>query len=127
MLDYSSDDPETIANQMRLSMAETVTGMVARSVRNTSLNGVEVRENEYMGFTDHTMMVCTPDKVSTVCALTEKLGIAEKEFFIAVYGKGATEEEKDGLRKFSAEKYPNVELYEIDGGQDVYDFMLIVE
>lgn len=127
MLDYEVGEADDIEALLKESMQDTVTGMVANAVRTTSVNGVQVREGEYMGFTDHTMMVCTPDKVSTVCALTEKLGIAEKEFFIAVYGKGATEEEKDGLRKFSAEKYPNVELYEIDGGQDVYDFMLIVE
>ncbi len=46
---------------------------------------------------------------------------------MVVYGKDATEEERNAFRLFAAEKYPNVELYEIEGEQEVYDFLLIVE
>ncbi len=127
MLDYSSDDPEEIANQMRASMAETVTGMVARSVRTTSLNGVEVRENEYMGFTDHNMLVCTPDKTVTLKSLMDSLAVTEKEYVIVSYGKMVSEQEKEAVREFMSADFSAVELYEIEGQQEVYDFLVIVE
>lgn len=127
MLDYGSDDPETIEEILTESMQGTITGMVARAVRDTELNGVEVKKDCYMGFTDHTMYVCEKSKIEAVCALTEKLGMKEKEFLIAVYGKTVTDEEKAQFNAYMGTTYPSVEVYEIEGGQDVYDFLLIIE
>ncbi|MBQ8685672.1 MAG: DAK2 domain-containing protein [Clostridia bacterium] len=127
MLDYGADDADEIAALLRESMQGTVTGMVARAVRTTTVNGVSVTDGEYMGFTDRTMLVSKPTKTEAVCALAEKMGIKDKEFLIVVYGKGATEAEREALAAFMAKVYPRVEVYEIDGGQDVYDFLLIVE
>lgn len=101
--------------------------MVARSVRDASLNGVEVQKDKYMGFTDKTMLLCSETKTAAACALAEKLGVGEKEFLIVVHGKGITEEEKESVRSFMSNTYPQIEVYEIDGGQDVYDFLLIIE
>ena len=127
MLDYSADNADEIAALLVESMQNTQTGMVARSVRDTLLNGVTVKKDEYMGFTDKTMLVCAPDKVDALCALAEKMQVGEKEYFLVSYGKDVTEEEKETFRGYVADKYPTLELYEIDGGQDVYDFLLIVE
>lgn len=127
MLDYSADDADEIAENLKESMQGTVTGMVARAVRDASLNGVEVKKDGYMGFTDHTMLVHEPSKVKAVCALADKLHLDEKDFLIVVYSKYVTEEEKEEMNGYMAENYPNVEVYGIDGGQDVYDFLLIVE
>ncbi len=127
MLDYGADDADEIAALLVESMQATQTGMVAKSVRDTSLNGVDVNKDEYMGFTDKTMLVCKPEKIAALCALAEKMHVGEKEYFLVSYGKGVTETEKDAFRAYTAEHYSAVELYEIDGGQDVYDFLLIVE
>ncbi|MBE7084524.1 MAG: DAK2 domain-containing protein [Clostridiales bacterium] len=127
MVDYELDGPDAIQAQMEESMAGTITGMVARSVRSTEMNGVKVEKDGYMGFTDHTMLLCESTKTGAVCALATKLGVAEKEFLIVVYGNGVNEEEKEELRSFMAQNYPCVEVYEIEGGQDVYDFLLIIE
>ena len=127
MLDYSADDPDKIQAILTESMQGTETATVARAVRTTTCGGVEVRKDEYMGFTDHTMYVCTPAKIQTACELLQSLRLDEKEFLIAVYGKYTTAEEREEFRSKQAEEFPNVELYEIDGGQDVYDFLFIIE
>lgn len=127
MVDYDLDGPDAIQAQMEESMASTITGMVARAVRTTELNGVKVEKDGYMGFTDKTMLLCEKEKAAAVCSLADKLGVAEKEFLIVVYGNGVTEEEKDTLRAYISNNYAAVEMYEIEGGQDVYDFLLIIE
>ncbi len=127
MIDYEAGSADDIQAQMEESMSGTVTGMVARAVRTTELNGVKVEKDHYMGFTDHTMMLCEPTKLLAVETLVEKLGVAGKEFVIVVYGNTVTEEEKSVLRAHMAVTYPRVETYEIEGGQDVYDFLLIIE
>jgi dihydroxyacetone kinase-like predicted kinase len=73
------------------------------------------------------MLVSDKDKLNTVVALLDKLKIEDKNFLIAVYGKDVTAEEKEKTEKIVATQYPHVEFYSIDGGQDVYDYILILE
>ena len=127
MLDYSSDNAEVIAANLENDMHGVTTGMISRSIRDANLNGVEIRESDYVGFTDKTMLVSNADKTAAFFALCDKLHAEEMDFFTVVYGKDATAEERAAAHAGVAEKYPNVEFYEIDGGQDVYDFILILE
>ncbi len=127
MVDYELGSADAIQAQMEESMAGTVTGMVARAVRSTELNGVKVEKDHYMGFTDGNMLLCESTKGEAVCSLANKLGVAEKDFLIVVYGNSVTAEEKEALGAYIAKEYPRVEMYEIEGGQDVYDYLLIIE
>ena len=127
MLDYSADDAEEIANNMKLDMANVVTGMVTSSIRDANIDGVEIGKGQYIGFTDKIMRVAKDDKIQTFMALADNLEAGNKEFMIAVYGATATEQEKQAVRELVAEKYTNIEFYEINGGQEVYDFIMILE
>lgn len=127
MLDYGSNNPDEIEECLKENIQTVITGMVAKSVRTTSLNGVEINKDDYMGFTDKTMLVSTKSKVETVCGLVDKLNLEDKSFVIGVYGKEATDEEKEAFNSYVTNKYRNVEFYEIEGKQEIYDFLLIVE
>ncbi|MBQ8426815.1 MAG: hypothetical protein IJX16_03525, partial [Clostridia bacterium] len=80
-----------------------------------------------IGFTDKIMRVANDDKVETFTALADNLDASSKEFLIAVYGATVTDKEKQAVREKVEEKYTNLEFYEIDGGQEVYDFIMILE
>ena len=127
MLDYSSFDADIIEEGLKENIKSVVTGMVAKSVRCTTVNGVEIKKDDYMGFTDKTMLVSTTSKTETVCQLVDKLNMEEKSFIIGVYGKDALDSEKEVLFNYVTEKYPFIEFYTIEGGQEIYDFLLIVE
>ena len=53
--------------------------------------------------------------------------VGENEFCIVVFGKDASESERKAAAAHIEENYPGVEFYTIDGGQDVYDYILILE
>ncbi len=125
-LDLDSDDPEQIYEQMCEDMTGSVTGLVAQSVRCVELNGVDVQKGNYMGFTDKTMLVSDSDMVEVAKQLVDKI-VGGREFLIAAYGKSVTDEQKSALEAYVNEKYPRVEYYGMDGQQDVYDFVLILE
>ena len=127
MLDYSSENPDQIESNLKSDCLNVLTGMVTKAVRTTCINGVKIEKDDYIGFTDKTMHVSTKDKTQTVCALIDKLDMARKNFLITVYGKDCKDSEKVKLEEYMAEKYPQTETYSIDGGQEVYDFLLIVE
>lgn len=127
MLDYSSGDVKAIAEQMRSDMADVTTGMITTSIRDANIDGVEIHNGDYIGFSDKTMLTAGRDKAEVFSALTEKLNAKDKAFIIAVFGENATDGDKKEVSTRVANLYPDVEYYEIDGGQEVYDIIVILE
>lgn len=127
MLSYDSGDADVIERDLCDAMEGVVTGMVSRSVRAAVIDGVEIREGEYIGFTDKKMYASESTNTATAAALLRALGAGEHDFLIAIYGAEVTAEQKDRFRADVAEEYPAMELYEIEGGQEVYDFLLILQ
>lgn len=127
MLSYDSGDTAEIKSQLEDAMEGVVTGLVTTSVRDASIGGVDIKKGDYIGFTSKDMLVSTPSKIDTMSSLAEKLHVRDHEYVIAVYGAGATEDDKDEFRARIKSECPTTELYEIDGGQDVYDVMLILQ
>ena len=126
MLDYSGSADE-IEAQMLENLDGVVTGMVTTSIRTANINGVAIKEGEYIGFTDKTMLVSCPTAIETMTALCDKLELEDKDFMIAVYGENISQSEREKTAEIIAQKYPNIEFYEINGGQEVYEYILIIE
>ena len=127
LLDYSDDDAEKIAAKLREDMCGVSTGMVTCSVRDAHLNGVDIALGDYIGFTDKTMLTSEKKKEDAFRSLADKMKVGENEFCIVVFGKDASESERKAAAAHIEENYPGVEFYTIDGGQDVYDYILILE
>ena len=127
MLDYSLGDGDAIANQMVSDMADAVTGMVTSSIRDANIDGVEIENGDYIGFSDKVMLTANKDKIAVYFDLAEKLSASDKTFMIVAYGENVTAEENNKIEQGVGEKYPDLEFYQIDGGQEVYDFIVILE
>lgn len=127
MLDYSADDAEKIAAQLLDDSKDVITGMITKSIRNAEINGVKIEKGGYIGFTEKTMLTCNKDKIDAAKELVEKIGGDDKALITAIYGVGASDEDRKRLYKTITERFKNIEMYEIDGGQSVYDFILIIE
>ncbi len=126
MADFTVETADEAEKILIENMEGVATGMVSAAIRDAHLNGVDIKTGEYIGFTDKTVYVSAPDKIQAFKTLAEKMGIKEKPFLITVFGKNVTEEEKNKVRAFSGE-FKNIEYYDLDGGQEVYDFILIFQ
>lgn len=127
MLSYDSDDPDRISKELEEAMQGVLTGMVTRAVRDAYIDGVDIKKDSYIGFTDKVMLASCVGKNDTALALLEKLGAEEHEFLIAVFGTDMTAAEREEFSARIKSDYPKMELYMIDGGQEVYDIMLILQ
>ncbi len=127
MLDYSADDACAIKEEMIENMQNTQTGMVTVSVRTTCVDGVAIEKDDYIAFTDKKMLASKKTKILAFESLVEKMQAEEKSYMIAVYGQDVSAEEKAQVVKFMQEKYPSLEFYELEGGQKVYEFIVIAE
>ncbi len=126
MADFTVNDADETEKILKDNMADVSTGMVSAAIRDAHLNGVDIKNGDYIGFTDKTVYVSSPDKIKAAKALAEKMGVSEKQFLLAIFGKNVTEDEKNQFRAFSG-GLKNIEYYDVDGGQDVYDFILIFQ
>lgn len=127
MLSYDSDDTAEIEAELKDAMKGVVTGMVTTSVRTTNLNGVAISMHDYIGFTNKTMLAADKDKMKCAFTLMKNLKVQDYEYLIVIYGQTATSGERTEFKRRMAQDYPRVELFEIDGGQEVYDFMMILQ
>ena len=73
------------------------------------------------------MLVSDPERTGAAFSLLEAMEAENYEILIAIYGKDVTAAEKEMFRNSVSARFSDAELYEIDGGQDVYDFLLILE
>lgn len=127
MLDYTPDDGAVIADNMKGEIGGNVTCMITKSVRTATIGGVTTNKGEYMGLTGDDLLISSTDKIESYIGLVEKAGIKDRSFAITIYGKDATESDKDNVREYFAKNHPLVELYEVEGGQELYDFYIILE
>lgn len=127
MLSYDSGDTDAIAGELEDAMQGVITGMITHSVRDADIDGVSIDKDSYIGFTDKKMLASDGNKIDTAMLLLEKLNAKSHEFLIAVFGKEMTDSEREEFTSRMSAEYPMMEVYTIDGGQEVYDLMLILQ
>lgn len=127
MLSYDSGNTDEIVQNFTDAMVGVETGEVTISVRDVNLNGIDIKKDDYIGFSGKTMLAADSSRIETAKTLLDKLNPGDHEFLIIIYGKAVTQEEKDEFGKAYKAKYSRLETYEIDGGQDVYDYLLILQ
>ena len=66
------------------------------------------------------------DKLTSAKTLIDKL-VEDKSFAIVISGKDAMADESKELESYFNERYPELEIYLVDGGQEVYDYILVFE
>lgn len=101
---------------------------VTYAVRDAIVNGVEVKKDEFMCISDGKLVSAGYTKVNVLMeALANTEEIEDKEILTVFYGKNLSDNEKNRFRNAVEENYPDLELIEYDGGQDVYSFLAAVE
>ena len=127
MLDFESGDADQIERDLNAAMEGVVTGLVTRSVRDSHLGGMDIAKNDYIGFAGKEMLSDSTTVTGAACDLLSKLDMTDREVLIAICGKDTSAADMDAVRAYIGEHFPSVELYEIDGGQDIYHFIFVLE
>ncbi|MBO5713537.1 MAG: DAK2 domain-containing protein [Clostridia bacterium] len=101
---------------------------VTYAVRDAKLNGVEVKKDEFMCISDGKLISAGIGRVNVLIdALRKTDDIDEKELLTVFYGKKLAMNEKNRFRDAVEELFPDLELIEYEGGQDIYSFLVCLE
>ena len=123
-------NPELPVNENKTNMIhalDTVTvGQVTYAVRDTKVNGFDVKVGNVIGLDSKKILAKGTDLSEVVINLIEKLRSGE-EIITLYYGKDVTEEEASKLQEILAEKYPDCDIEIHYGGQPIYYYYIALE
>ncbi|MCZ0756084.1 DAK2 domain-containing protein, partial [Anoxybacillus sp. J5B_2022] len=112
---------------MTAALAQVKTGQVTFAVRDTTIDGIEIAKDDYMGIADGKIVVSEKDKLNVAKQLLAALIDDESELVTVLYGEEATEEEVESVVSYIEETYPDVEVEVHNGEQPLYPFIFSVE
>lgn len=112
---------------MTQAITEVKSGQVTYAVRDTQMNGVDIKENDFIGILDKDIVVSVPDRFESACALADKMIDEDSEIVTIIYGEGTDEDEADELAEYIENKYDDVEVTIFNGEQPVYSYIISVE
>jgi dihydroxyacetone kinase-like predicted kinase len=127
MLDTSSGDTDAIAEELRMAMEGVVTAEISHCVRDAAIDGKEIHTGDYIGFVGKELLAVNQNRFVTTCESIDAVNLSRHDFCILIRGKDATDEEAGRIEAYIHSHYRGKEVYTINGGQDVYDYILIVE
>lgn len=126
MMDLEAGDADAIEQNMNESMVGTLTAEISKSIRSTQMDGIDVREGEYIGILGKKIVSSDTDCYDTALAALKLMEPNEHSSLIILRGKTGDEAVATDIASFVRQNYPRLEVYESFGGQNVYDFILVV-
>ncbi|MBR2460067.1 MAG: DAK2 domain-containing protein, partial [Clostridia bacterium] len=127
MMDTTSDDMNEIVRGLNDAMSGTVTVEISRCVREAMSERGPLHVGDYISFWGKKLLVSNTDRFAVLCQTLDALDISCCEICILICGKDSSSEEAEKFEKYVHANYRGKEVYIIDGGQDVYDYILVLE
>ena len=127
MLDTGSGDTDAIVEELTDAMEGVITAEISHCIRDAKMGDTEVHTGDYIGFVGKELLATNSNRLVTVCETIDALKFSTCDFCIIICGKDATDKEAERIEAYIKARYRGKEIYIINGGQDVYDYILIVE
>lgn len=122
--DYSAEEnKETMLSEI----GNVKTGQVTYAVRDTEIDGKTIKQNDYMGIGDSSILSVGQDLKATTLEMVDAMVDEDSAIVSIYYGTDATEEAAEEIGTVIEEKYPDVEVEINAGGQPIYYYVISVE
>lgn len=112
---------------MSTSLSDVVSGSVTLAVRDTTIDGLEIHENDFLGMVDGKIIVSNPEMEATLKAAFEKMIDEDSEIVTIFVGEEGDQDLAEELAGYLGETYEDVEVEIHQGDQPVYPYLMSVE
>lgn len=128
IINYVSDrSSEDNLNTMIEEIANVKTGQVTYAVRNTVMDGVEIKENDIMGLDGKTILSVGNSISDVTIELAKKLIDEDSELVSLYYGEDVSSEDAQAVADAISKENPDIDVEVNSGGQPIYYYLLSVE
>ena len=122
--DHSAEENK---EQMMAEIENVKTGQVTYAVRDTEIDGKTIKQNDFMGIGDKSILSVGTDLMATTLEMVDAM-VDEDSAIVSIYfGSDSDEDSANELAAAIEEKYPGVEVEVNDGGQPIYYYVISVE
>lgn len=119
---------EELVEQMSGGLSEITTALLTTAIRDTSMNGLDIRKGDFIGLVRENILTCGDDKVDTAFRLVQAITAAEPKSIMVVFtGANVSSEEAGALQQRLTEAHPYADIGFIEGNQEIYDFIISLE
>ena len=113
--------------QMMAEIENVKTGQVTYAVRDTEIDGKTIKQNDFMGIGDKSILSVGTDLKATTLEMVDAM-VDEDSAIVSIYfGSDSDEDSANELAAAIEEKYHDVEVEVNDGGQPIYYYVISVE
>lgn len=128
VINYVPDmGPEENEAAMSEEIGRVKTGEVTYAVRDTTIDGKEIRQGDYMGIGDDGILSVGADIADVAFEMTTAMMEEDRELISIYYGEQIGEEEAEALKSRIEEKYPSCDIELQYGGQPIYSYIISAE
>lgn len=122
----SSEDMDTLLAEMKEAVGGVQTAQITIAVRDTTLEGENIVEGEYLGMLEGRIVVHNKDLKYTFNELLKKMK-EDAEVITIYYGEGITEEVAASYKEDAEAIFNDADIELYNGEQPVYYFMISAE
>jgi DAK2 domain fusion protein YloV len=108
-------------------LSNVVSGQVTNAIRDTSIDGVEIKAGDFLGMIDGKIVVSMPDIAEASFATLEKMITEDTEIVTIIFGEEGKEDQANKLADKLTEKHPDLEIEIHEGNQPVYPYLFSAE
>lgn len=127
MLNPEAEDVDAMMEELEEAMSGVVNVEISRAVRDAEMDGFTVHPGDYIGFTGKQIVSCSASREQALYDAAEKINLSEHSVCMLIKGADASDEEAERLVFGLPKSNSGVEVYRIDGEQDIYDYILVAE
>jgi len=128
MMGYNPEADVSInSKDMSAMMTEVKSAQVTKAVRDTNLDGREIKHDDWMGIIDGNIAVVTDKLQTTAIESVEKMLDEDSEIVTIIYGEDAKEKDAKKLEESILTIDSDLEVEIHNGKQPLYPFLISVE
>lgn len=128
MLGFSKDaDLEENKEAMTDELDTVISGQVTIAVRDTTIEGREIKKDDYMGIVDGNIVVTNPDRKEAAIEMVKAMLDEDSEVVTIIYGEDGNKEEAEAIETAVSELDEDLEIEIHEGNQPIYPYLISVE
>jgi DAK2 domain fusion protein YloV len=120
-------DSATNTVEMIEAIKHVKSGQVTQAVRDTSIDGIEIKQGHFIGIKDGEIVSSEADLLDASQKLLQEMIKDSSDIVMILSGEDAKEADTEELEAFIREMYPNIEIELHPGGQPLYPYIFSVE
>lgn len=121
------NDLDTNKSEMMSELANVVSGQVTNAVRDTEINGMKIKKDDFMGIIEGDIKVAQSNRKKVTIETLKKMISKDSEIVTILLGEDGDSNEAAEIAAEIEKLFEEVEVEIHDGQQPVYPYILSVE